>query len=597
MTADTPLTVNVSTPTHPLSLMRLDIVAPQRSSVVFWLAYRWLSLLPVCAGMVAVATGSTEFSPASLFLLIALGTTLLITIFSRTFSFTPLETACFLLIDLAGGAGLLAFSGNVTSPYFWYALSPLLASALLFQWRGALWSAGLFTLLYLLALPIGTGIVPISLALDRLLTQLFGFWLVPLLLGYPLHRVRRFEQEQEVLQTSRDNLTRRHIQLLAAHEQLEIIHDVTLLLQGASELQSVQQRVLRAVTAELGFAKAMIGLVNPATQHLGEWQLYPPPADFDALTISSLPLTPEHGLLAQALLDGHARWWINEEPLAADETLNAWLSQSAWLIVPLVLPEQPVGLLLIAVEGGPGSLTDDQLVVLTAVASQAAAALETIDRAQRLATEQERNRIARDIHDTLAQSLFGMVFTLDACIKMLPQQGEAVQQELVELRQLADQVRHEIRRFILDTWPSELTWEQFKTDLDKYVAHFAPAYAFSIEFTINGNFDRLPAVIRRSLYRVSQEALANTARHAGVDSARLTMHVEPAEVYLSISDRGKGFEPKLALAREVNRERFGLRGMQERAQSLEGTCDILSQSGQGTQILVRVPVKRRNERD
>jgi signal transduction histidine kinase len=329
---------------------------------------------------------------------------------------------------------------------------------------------------------------------------------------------------------------------------------------------------------------------------LGEWQIYPASDNFEASTLASLPLSPEHGVVAQALLDGHARWWDNGEPLTADETLNAWLSQSAWLVMPLVLPEQRVGLLLVAVEGGPGSLSEEQLVVLTAVASQAAAALGTIDRTQRLAAEQERNRIARDIHDTVAQSLFGMVFTLDACIKMLPEHGETVQQELVELRQLADQVRHEIRRYILDTWPSELTEASFKADLEKYVAHFAPAHAFHIDFTLNGNFDRLPSVIRRSLYRVSQEALANAARHAGVDSARLTMHVEPDEVYLSISDRGKGFEPRLALAREVNRERFGLRGIRERIQALGGTCDILSQAGQGTQVLVQLPVHRGHER-
>jgi signal transduction histidine kinase len=329
---------------------------------------------------------------------------------------------------------------------------------------------------------------------------------------------------------------------------------------------------------------------------LGDWHVYPSPNHLKTSTLAPLPLTPEQGLMAQTLLDGRARWWSNQEPLAADETLNAWLSQSEWLLVPLILPEQPVGLLLVTVKGGPGSLSEDQLVVLTAVASQAAAALGTINRTRRLAMEQERNRIARDIHDTVAQSLFGMVFTLDACIRMLPQQGEAVQQELMELRQLADEVRHEIRRYILDTWPSELTWEQFKADLNKYVAHFAPAHTFHIDFTINGDYDRLPSVIRRSIYRVSQEALANAAHHAGVDSARLTLHVEPNEVYLSISDRGKGFEPKLALAREVNRERFGLRGMQERIQALGGTCDILSQIGQGSQVLVQLPVNGRYER-
>jgi signal transduction histidine kinase len=553
-------------------------------------------LLPVMGSLLPLTT-SVEPAALRLFLfLLAVGSTLFITLLSRTFPFTPIETVSFVAVDLIAAALLLAFGGGTHSPYYWYALSPLLAGALLFQRRGALWTAGIFTPLYLLALLLGNQADPTTLALDPLFHQLAGIWLVPLLLSYPLQLLRCQEREQAALQVVQENLLQQHHQLLATHDQLEIIHDATLLLQGASDIQSVQQRLLRAVTGELGFAQAIVGLVHPATQRLGEWQIYPASDNFEASTLASLPLSPEHGVIAQALLDGHARWWDNGEPLTVDETLNAWLNQSAWLIMPLVLPEQRVGLLLVAVEGGPGSLSEDQLVVLTAVASQAAAALGTIDRTQRLAAEQERNRIARDIHDTVAQSLFGMVFTLDACIKMLPEHGETVQHELVELRQLADQVRHEVRRYILDTWPSELTETSFKADLEKYVAHFAPAHAFQIDFTLNGNFDRLPSVIRRSLYRVSQEALANVARHAGVDSARLTMHVEPDEVYLSISDRGKGFEPKLVLAREVNREHFGLRGIRERIQALGGTCDILSQAGQGTQVLVQLPVNRRQER-
>lgn len=595
MTADTPLTVNVAMTTRTLPLVRLNFVAPQRQLVTFWLAYRWLSLLPAVWTLFPLAdsTGSS-LSPLALFLIVV-GSTLCITLLSRTFPYTALETACFLLVDLAGAAALLAFSGDIHSPYYWHVLSPLLAGALLFQWRGALWAAAIFSPLYLLCLTFLARTDPLGLEPDRLITQLAGVWLVPLLLGYPLHLLRRQEQEQTTLHVTQAELTRQHNQLLAVHNQLEIIHDATLLLQGASEMVSVQQRVLRAVTGELGFSQAMVGLVNPVTQNLGDWQIYPPVQNWKSLVISPLPLTPESGLMAQALLDRRVHWWVNEEPLTADEVFNTWLSQSAWLMVPLALPEQPVGLLMVAAEGGPGSLAEDQLVVLSSVASQAAAALEAIDRTQRLAAEQERNRIARDIHDTIAQSLFGMVFTLDACIKMLPQHGETVQQELVELRQLADQIRHEVRRYILDTWPSELTREQFKADLDKYVAHFAPAHTFNIDFTLNGDFDRLPSVLRRSLYRVSQEALANAARHAGVDSARLTMHVEPDEVYLSISDRGKGFEPKLALAREVNREHFGLRGMCERTQALGGKCDILSQVGHGTQILVWLPVNRRGE--
>jgi signal transduction histidine kinase len=596
MTADAPVTAKIPVTSQTLLLGRLNFVAPQPRLVMFWLAYRWLSLLPALWVLLS-SPPSLEFPFSTpLLLLITVGSTFLITLLSHSFTYTSLELAGFLLVDLAGAAALLAFSGDTYSSYIWYAFSPLVAGALLYPWRGALWAAAIFTPLYLLAWALASQVYHLTLELDRLIIQLAGIWLVPFLVSYPLYLLRRLEQEQAALQAAQADLARQYSQLSAAHTQLEMIHDATLLLQGASDIVSVQQRVLRAVTGEVGFSQALVGLVNPTSQSLGDWQIYPPSDTFEAEALTPLPLTPEHGLMAQALLNRRACWWVNEEPLTVNELFNTWLSQSAWLMAPLVLAEQPVGLLLVAVEGGPGSLSEDQLVVLSTVASQAAAALGAIDRTQRLAGEQERNRIARDIHDTVAQSLFGMVFTLDACIKMLPQHAATVQQELIELRQLADQVRHEVRRYILDTWPSELTREQFKADLDKYVAHFAPAHAFHIDLTLNGDFDRLPSVIRRSLYRVSQEALANAAHHAGVDTARLTMHVEPDEVYLSISDRGKGFEPKVALAREVNREHFGLRGMRERIQALGGTCDILSQIGQGTQVLVQLPVNRRHER-
>jgi len=239
-------------------------------------------------------------------------------------------------------------------------------------------------------------------------------------------------------------------------------------------------------------------------------------------------------------------------------------------------------------------MSDDRWAILTSLVSQAAVALGTIDRTRRLAIEQERNRIARDIHDTVAQSLFGIVFTLDACIKLLPGQVAMVKQELIELRDVADRMRQEVRQSILDIWPSKLTQEQFKIDLSKYVAGCATSQVFQLDISIDGDFDGLSSIIRRSLYRVCQEALANAAHHSGAESARVYLYVEPDEVYLSIRDKGRGFDPKPALARERDRERFGLRGMQERIQALGGTCNILSKMGYGTQVLIRVPVNGKN---
>jgi signal transduction histidine kinase len=448
---------------------------------------------------------------------------------------------------------------------------------------------------------------PIVVELDWLFAQLVGIWLVAFLLAIFSDLLRQHQQSQvqltfthntlarqhEELVANHDNLARQKAELAAAHHQLEIIHDMTLLLQGASDIQSIQQRVLRAITTELKFSQAVLGLVNSTTRRLEGWQLYPP-NDQLLSVMEPLPLNSESGFMVQELLNRRGGWWFDEPALVADEVWNEWLSQTPWLMVPLIFQEQPVGLLLVTVAGGPDSVDKEQLVVLTAVASQAAMALGTIERVQQLAVEQERNRIARDIHDTVAQSLFGTVFTLDACIKMLPGQVELVQDELIELRNLAEQVHQQVRRSILNLWPSELTINQFKTDLCQYVNHYASSPGFQIDFTIGGDFDGLSPAIRRNLYRVAQEALANVVKHAGVNSARLSLYVEPHEVQLSIRDQGKGFDPKAALTRAYDREKFGLRGVCERVEALGGECEILSQIEQGSQILVRIPTDRSN---
>jgi signal transduction histidine kinase len=89
---------------------------------------------------------------------------------------------------------------------------------------------------------------------------------------------------------------------------------------------------------------------------------------------------------------------------------------------------------------------------------------------------------------------------------------------------------------------------------------------------------------------MAQEALANAARHSGADTARLCLTVTEGEVFLDISDQGRGFDPSIALSRSRNREHFGLHGMQERARALGGHCEIISQPGAGTRVIINLPV-------
>jgi len=95
--------------------------------------------------------------------------------------------------------------------------------------------------------------------------------------------------------------------------------------------------------------------------------------------------------------------------------------------------------------------------------------------------------------------------------------------------------------------------------------------------------------VRQALYQVAQEALANAAKHAGVDAAQVSLSVEADQIYLSVQDQGCGFDPELALVRQDGPERFGLRGIQERVRSLGGDLDLRTGPGQGTCLTVRLP--------
>ncbi len=575
-------------------LTKLNIPSYQRRLLSFLLVYRWVSLAPALWLFLSLGGPARPSTAALVLLTITTGFTLLITLF-HYFNRSVLRNPLFLGADLLFIAVLLTFSGAGYSPYAFYALNPLLFGAFFFEWGGLLWTSAIFTIFYLSVLGLTGRTTPSTTQIGALFTQLAGLWLIPLLFEFPLSLLKQLAQTHQTLVFTHDNLAEQNAELNASHQQLEGIHELTLALQSSDDSQSIEQRLLKAVTGDLGFSRAIIGIVNPTLQRLEGWQMYPPPLN-PALTATPLFLLPENGLIVNAALDQQVRWCCTEtETLVPDEAMSNWLGKGDWVILPMVWQEQTVGVLLVAVKTvGPVNLSDDRWAVLTSLISQASLALGIIDRTRHLATEKERNRIARDIHDTVAQSLFGIAFTLDACIKLLPGQAEMVKQELLDLRHIADRVRQEVRQSILDIWPSVLTEEKFKADLAKYATHTAPDHAFHIDFTIEGDFDGLAPIIRRSFYRASQEALANTARHAGVYSARLYLYVEPHEAYLSVRDKGCGFDSKLVLSRERSRERFGLKGMQERIHALNGTCDILSQVGYGTQVLIRVPIQQGN---
>ena len=548
----------------------------------FLVAYRWAALLPA---LLTLNYGNEQviLSPWMVFG-VAILANAIISLFNRRLNQLVMDHPFVMGVDLLFSASLIAVSGGSHSPYYLYALSPLLAGAFFFQARGALLVSFIFTPLYLFSNYFHPAQPPDSIIL---MTQLAGIWLFPILFAYPSTLLRDINQAREELSNARDELTQKHEHLSTAHRQLEIIHDLTVLLQSAPDLISVQERVLGAVTTDLGFSKAVVALVDPAREELGGWLVYPAEESFPH--IQALPLKSENGEVFKALLNRNI-FTTNGETIVQNPELNNWLNQNKWFVIPLYLREHPVGILLVEESG----LTKERENTLMTVANQAALALGTtilcIDRARSLAVATERNRIARDIHDTVAQSLFGIVYSLDACITMLPQQAEDVKNELIELRSLANSAHDEVRRSIFDLWPSALTIELFMADLTNYINSCCRPRSFSIIFSNNGDFNSLSSGLRRTIYRMAQEALANSARHSGANSARLCLTVTDDEVYLVVTDEGCGFDLSVALSRSLNREHFGLQGIQERARAMGGDCEIISRPNAGTRVMINLPI-------
>ena len=477
-------------------------------------------------------------------------------------------------------AALVAATGGWQTPYYLYVLSPLLAAAFFFQLRGALLATTTFLLFYGVAIAVEAAMGATELDPFAIVTALAGFYLLSGTFGYAATLFRQ-------LQAAQDEAAR-------AHQDLAVLHRLTAALHSAADVEEVQDQVLTAITAELGLRRAVVGLVDENETALSGWLGHVragETATVDTLSHPArLPLSAEEGgLIARALLEQRI-CRASDEVCTANEWMRTHFGLEGCPIFPLLWGIRPVGVLLV---DGVQEEDDERRRSLEAIAQQTAAVLGMMNarlrRARESAVQEERARIAQEMHDTISQALFGLVYTLDGSLKLLPDDPEAIRTELEWALQTAEGVRREVRQAITEMWSGEeITAPTFEADLRRYVADVLQGAALLVDFDVRGDFAALSPRTRRSLYRIAQEALANVVHHAAAQQARVCVDVAAGRARLVVRDDGRGFEPEVALAQEHGREHFGLRGMQARAASLGGTCDVFSRPGAGTSIAVDV---------
>jgi signal transduction histidine kinase len=199
---------------------------------------------------------------------------------------------------------------------------------------------------------------------------------------------------------------------------------------------------------------------------------------------------------------------------------------------------------------------------------------------------EERNRLAHEIHDTLAQSLSGIILQLDVAEEALLETPDAARAHLARARQLARDSLAEARRSVRALRPQALADSDLPTALRRLVEQMTAHTPLQARVYVRGTPCPLLPTVENALLRIGQEALTNTVKHAQACTVQLALTFDTTAVCLRVSDDGRGFEPYQA----TRHDGFGLISMRERAERIGGRFTLTSQPAHGTAVRVVVPM-------
>jgi two-component system NarL family sensor kinase len=258
--------------------------------------------------------------------------------------------------------------------------------------------------------------------------------------------------------------------------------------------------------------------------------------------------------------------------------------------IPLYAHGKKLGVLNVASPGWR-ELSSDDLRLLYTIGDLMSISIERarlFARSAEYGAVEERNRLAREIHDTLAQGLAAIALQLETADALLEsgtdpaRARQAIEQSLSLIRANLE----EARRSVLDLRAAPLEGRSLAQVLEAMTDQVTTRGNLKAKLDVTGGNRPLPLRVETGLYRIAQEALTNVQRHADATRVLIRLVATPDRVELSIEDDGRGFDPT-----RVPKGRYGLIGLRERAKLLSGTVKVDSQTGEGTRLMVIVPLE------
>jgi NarL family two-component system sensor histidine kinase LiaS len=212
---------------------------------------------------------------------------------------------------------------------------------------------------------------------------------------------------------------------------------------------------------------------------------------------------------------------------------------------------------------------------------------QLLETRRELAVVEERNRLARELHDSAKQQAFAAAAQISGIRTLISRDPAAAEAHLIEAENIIDQLRQELTSLIFELRPPALDSQGLAPTLEVYAADWSRQNKIGYELRLKGERS-LPLEIEQDLFRIVQEALANVARHSLAGNVEISLLFNLDHLILTISDDGQGFDPK------SQSTGFGLRSMKQRAEALGGRFAIDSAPDRGATLTCSVPIPESN---
>jgi signal transduction histidine kinase len=367
---------------------------------------------------------------------------------------------------------------------------------------------------------------------------------------------------------------------------LRAMNDAVLAIAAEATIEPMLQRLVHAARELVDARYAAIGVPDGE----GAFAQFITSGMSDELIAAMGPLPRTHGLLGAMLTSPVAYRTVD---VRRDPRFRGWWPSAhpqmrSFLGVPIVAGSGIVGALYLTDKMGAGEFDDSDQQLIEMLAVHAALAIEKTrlyERSRELSIVEERNRLARELHDSVTQKLFGVTLTAESAATVIDRDPAEAKAQIQRLQQLAREAMEELRSLIFELRPPAVETEGLATALRKHIDVLQRVHGHAVDLRLDEN-GAPRGDGDAEVLRIAQEALQNALRHAGAEHVDVRLGGDIGCLRLVVTDDGAGFDPADPALRA---RRLGLTSMEERARALGGRLSIDSRPGVGTTVSLEVP--------